>query len=143
VADDNFGCGSARACALGADGLRHPLRDLRSSATFLQQFAARTVCSPIKVSPEDLEKLFDDAERAPMRHSPSTWKSRDQRAGRRRGEIRHRCPPQAFCLLNGLDDIRLTLVKGDKITGSREVSKAARAWVARCCVAQPWVRCRR
>jgi 3-isopropylmalate/(R)-2-methylmalate dehydratase small subunit len=33
------------------------------------------------------------------------------------------------CLLNGLDDIGLTLVKGEKITRFEEKSKAARAWV--------------
>ena len=49
VAGDNFGCGSiARACALGADGFRHPLRDLDVVRRhFLQQlFQERRAADP-------------------------------------------------------------------------------------------------
>jgi 3-isopropylmalate/(R)-2-methylmalate dehydratase small subunit len=37
-------------------------------------------------------------------------------------------PHRKHCLLNGLDDIGLTLVKQDKIASFEEKAKAARPW---------------
>jgi 3-isopropylmalate/(R)-2-methylmalate dehydratase small subunit len=37
-------------------------------------------------------------------------------------------PHRKHCLLNGLDDIGLTMVKKDKIERFEQKSKAARAW---------------
>jgi 3-isopropylmalate/(R)-2-methylmalate dehydratase small subunit len=38
-------------------------------------------------------------------------------------------PHRKHCLLNGLDDIGLTMVKQDKIQRFEEKAKAAHAWV--------------
>jgi 3-isopropylmalate/(R)-2-methylmalate dehydratase small subunit len=37
-------------------------------------------------------------------------------------------PHRKHCMLNGLDDIGLTLVKKDKIASFEEKAKAARPW---------------
>ena len=53
----------ARACAVGAARFRHPLRDLHLFADIFYNNCFKNGILPIKVRPEDLEKLFDDAER--------------------------------------------------------------------------------
>ena len=65
VAGDNFGCGSsARARALGAAGFRHPLRDLDLVRRhLLQQLLQERHSADPASRQEDLDKLFDDAER--------------------------------------------------------------------------------
>ena len=62
VAGDNFGCGSSREHAPGADGFRYPLRDLDLVRHIFYNNCFKNGVLPIE-SPEDLEKLFDDAER--------------------------------------------------------------------------------
>ena len=37
-------------------------------------------------------------------------------------------PHRKHCMLNGLDDIGLTMVKGEKIAGFEEKAKLARPW---------------
>ena len=117
VAGDNFGCGSSREHAPWA----------------LQDFGVRCVIStsfgdifynncfkngvlPIKVSPEDLEKLFDDADRganATLTIDLEKQEIRGPDGGTVKFEIdAHR----KHCLLNGLDDIGLTLLHGDELT---------------------------
>jgi 3-isopropylmalate/(R)-2-methylmalate dehydratase small subunit len=84
---------------------------------------------PIKVSPEDLEKLFDDAERG-ANATLSIDLEKQEIRGPDGGVVKFDIDAhRKHCLLNGLDDIGLTLVKGDKITRFEEKSKAARAWV--------------
>jgi len=83
----------------------------------------------VQVSPEDLEKLFDDAERganATLTVDLAKQEIRGPDGGVVKFEIdAHR----KDCLLNGLDDIALTMVKNDKIGSFEEKAKAARPWV--------------
>jgi 3-isopropylmalate/(R)-2-methylmalate dehydratase small subunit len=83
---------------------------------------------PIKVSPEDLEKLFDDAERganATLSIDLEKQEIRGPDGGVVKFDIHaHR----KHCLLNGLDDIGLTMVKKDKIESFEARSKTSRAW---------------
>ena len=84
---------------------------------------------PVQVSPEDLEKLFDDAERganATLTVDLPKQEIRGPDGGVVKFDIdAHR----KHCLLNGLDDIGLTMVKNDKIGRFEDKSRAARPWV--------------
>jgi 3-isopropylmalate/(R)-2-methylmalate dehydratase small subunit len=83
---------------------------------------------PIKVSPPDLEKLFDDAERGANARLTIDLQAQEIR-GPDGGIIKFDVDPhRKHLMLNGLDDIGLTLVKHDKITSFEEKAKAARPW---------------
>ena len=72
----------ARARALGAHGLRHhPASSPRASPTSSTTTASRTASCRSIVSPEDLEKLMDDASRGANATLTSTSRSR-RSAGR-------------------------------------------------------------
>ena len=98
VAGDNFGCGSSREhapWALMDFGIRCVISTSFGDIFYNNCFKNGVL--PIKVSPEDLEKLFDDAERgANATLSIDLEKQEIRGPGRRRGEVRHRCPPQAL-----------------------------------------------
>jgi 3-isopropylmalate/(R)-2-methylmalate dehydratase small subunit len=83
---------------------------------------------PVKVSPEDLEKLFDDAERganATLTVDLEKQEIRGPDGGVVKFEIdAHR----KHCMLNGLDDIGLTMVKAKQIDDFESEAKAARPW---------------
>ena len=128
VAGDNFGCGSSREHAPWA----------------LQDFGVRCVIStsfgdifynncfkngmlPIRVSPEDLEKLFDDADRGANATLTIDLASQTIK-GPDGGTLHFDIDPfRKHCLLNGLDDIGLTLEKKTSIE-SYEAKLAEREW---------------
>jgi 3-isopropylmalate/(R)-2-methylmalate dehydratase small subunit len=84
---------------------------------------------PIKVKAQDLEKLFDDAERG-ANATLSIDLEKQEIRGPDGGMVKFEIDPhRKHCLLNGLDDIGLTMVKQDKIQRFEEKAKAARAWV--------------
>jgi 3-isopropylmalate/(R)-2-methylmalate dehydratase small subunit len=84
---------------------------------------------PIKVSPEDLEKLFDDAERGANATLTVDLEKQEIR-GPDGGVVKFDIDPhRKKCLLEGLDDIGLTMVKHDKIESFEQKAKAARPWV--------------
>ena len=129
VADNNFGCGSSREHAPWA------LMDFGIRCVISTQFGDifynncfKNGVLPIKVSPEELEKLFDDAERganATLSIDLETQEIRGPDGGVIKFEIdAHR----KHCLLNGLDDIGQTKLKQDKIESFEAKSKAARPW---------------
>jgi 3-isopropylmalate/(R)-2-methylmalate dehydratase small subunit len=129
VADDNFGCGSSREhapWALADFGIRCVISTQFGDIFYNNCF--KNGLLPIKVSPEDLEKLFDDADRganATLTIDLEKQEIRGPDGGILKFEI------DAFrkhCLLNGLDDIGLTMVKQDKIGSYEEKAKAARPW---------------
>jgi 3-isopropylmalate/(R)-2-methylmalate dehydratase small subunit len=83
---------------------------------------------PIKVSPEDLEKLFDDAERganATLSIDLAAQEIRGPDGGVVKFEIDQF---RKHCLLNGLDDVGLTMVKKDQIASYEDRAKVARPW---------------
>jgi len=83
---------------------------------------------PIKVSREDLEKLFDDAERG-ANATLSIDLEKQEIRGPDGGMVRFEIDPyRKHCLLNGLDDIGLTMGKKDKIERFEESARAARPW---------------
>jgi 3-isopropylmalate/(R)-2-methylmalate dehydratase small subunit len=83
---------------------------------------------PIKVSPQDLEKLFDDAERGANARLTIDLEKQEIR-GPDGGVIAFDIDPhRKHLLLEGLDDIGLTLVKEDEIASFEAKSRATRPW---------------
>jgi 3-isopropylmalate/(R)-2-methylmalate dehydratase small subunit len=129
VAGDNFGCGSSREHAPWA------LRDFGISCVISTSFGDifynncfKNGILAITVSPQDLEKLFDDAERGANARLAIDLEKQEIRGpdgGVIRFDIDHH---RKHCLLNGLDDIGLTLVKRDRIASFEAKAKAARPW---------------
>jgi 3-isopropylmalate/(R)-2-methylmalate dehydratase small subunit len=84
---------------------------------------------PIKVDPEDLEKLFDDAERGSNATLTIDLEKQEIR-GPDGGSIRFDIDSfRKHCLLNGLDDIGLTMEKDKKIDGFEKKSAQSRPWL--------------
>jgi 3-isopropylmalate/(R)-2-methylmalate dehydratase small subunit len=129
VADDNFGCGSSREhapWALMDFGIRCVISTSFGDIFYNNCFKNGVL--PIRVSPEDLEKLFEDAERGANATLTIDLASQEIR-GPDGGVIKFEIDPfRKHCLLNGLDDIGLTKQKADKIAGYEEKAKAARPW---------------
>jgi len=128
VAGDNFGCGSSREHAPWAlldFGIRCVIST--SFADIFYNNCFKNGILPIKVSQEDLEKLFDDADRGA--NATLTVDLENQTIkGPDGGEVRFEIDPfRKHCLLNGLDDIGLTMEKASKIDAYEEKLKA-RAW---------------
>ena len=128
VAGDNFGCGSSREhapWALADFGIRCVIST--SFADIFFNNCAKNGILAIVVSPEDLERLFDDAERGAnatlsVDLEAQTIEGPDGGtlhfeidAGRKRN------------LLNGLDEIGQTLERGSAID-AYEAKLAAREW---------------
>ena len=92
VAGDNFGCGSSREHAPWAlldFGIRCVIST--SFADIFYNNCFKNGILPVTVSPEDLEKLMDDASRGA--NATAVGRSRSQgnpRAGWRRDQVRHR-----------------------------------------------------
>src|SRR5881227_632908 len=130
VADDNFGCGSSREHAPWAlldFGIRCVISTSFGDIFYNNCF--KNGILPIKVSPEDLEKLFDDAERGANATLSIDLENQEIR-GPDGGKVKFDIDPfRKHCLLNGLDDVGLTMVKKDKIAGYEEKAAAARPWM--------------
>jgi 3-isopropylmalate/(R)-2-methylmalate dehydratase small subunit len=83
---------------------------------------------PIRVSPEDLEKLFDDAERG-ANATLSIDLERQEIRGPDGGVVHFDIDPhRKRCLLEGLDDIGLTMEKEHRIESFEKKATAARPW---------------
>src|ERR1700691_411794 len=130
VAGDIFGCGSSREHAPWA------LLDFGITCVISTSFGDifynncfKNGVLPIKVTPEDLEKLFDDADRGANATLTVDLEKQEIR-GPDGGVIKFEIDPhRKKSLLNGLDDIGLTMVKDDKIAGYEQQSQSARPWV--------------
>jgi 3-isopropylmalate/(R)-2-methylmalate dehydratase small subunit len=129
VAGDNFGCGSSREHAPWAlldFGIRCVISTSFGDIFYNNCF--KNGILPIKVSREDLDKLFDDADRgsnATLTIDLAKQEIRGPDGGVVTFEIdQHR----KHCLLNGLDDIGLTLEKKSKIDSFESKAHAERPW---------------
>jgi len=129
VADNNFGCGSSREhapWALMDYGIRCVISTQFGDIFYNNCF--KNGLLPIKVSPEELEKLFDDAERG-ANATLSIDLEKQEIRGPDGGVIKFDIDPhRKHCMLNGLDDIGQTNLKKDKIRSFEEKSQAARPW---------------
>ena len=128
VAGDNFGCGSSREHAPWAlldFGIRCVIST--SFADIFYNNCFKNGILPIKVTPEQLDMLFDDAERG-SNATLSIDLEKQTIKGPDGGEIAFEIDPfRKHCLLNGLDDIGLTMEKGKQIDSYEEKLKQ-RAW---------------
>ncbi len=128
VAGDNFGCGSSREHAPWAlldFGIRCVIST--SFADIFYNNCFKNGILPIVVKPEDLEKLFDDADRG-ANATLTVDLEKQQIKGPDGGTVTFEIDPfRKHCLLNGLDDIGLTMAKAPAIE-AYEKKLAQRAW---------------
>ena len=129
VAGDNFGCGSSREHAPWAlidFGIRCVIAP--SFADIFNNNASKNGMLLIALPQETVDKLMEDAEKGGnARLSVDLEK---QRIVRPDGEVIDFDidPFKKHCLLNGLDDIALTLQKDDKIGAFEDERKTAQPW---------------
>ena len=130
VAGDNFGCGSSREhapWALQDFGIRCVISSSFADIFYNNSFKNGILL--IKVSPEALEALMDDAEKGG--NARLTVDLESQTTSRPSGEeVRFEIDPfRKHCLLEGLDDIELTLHHKTEIDGFEATQKAAQPWL--------------
>ena len=129
VAEDNFGCGSSREHAPWAlldFGIRCVIST--SFADIFYNNCFKNGILPIVVSKSDLAKLMDDAERGANATLTVDLESQ-QIAGPDGGTIHFEVDAfRKHCLMNGLEDIGLTMVKAKSIDTFEQKTAAARPW---------------
>ena len=129
VTGENFGCGSSREhapWALMDYGIRCVISTQFGDIFYNNCFKNGVL--PIKVSKEDLDKLFDDAERG-ANATLSIDLEKQEIRGPDGGVVKFEIDAhRKHCLLNGLDDIGMTNLKKDKIDGFEQNAKMARPW---------------
>ncbi len=129
VAGDNFGCGSSREHAPWAlldFGIRCVIST--SFADIFYNNCFKNGILPITVSPENLAKLFDDADRG-ANATLTVDLTKQEIRGPDGGTIKFDVDPfRKHCLLNGLDDIGLTMEKKSKIESFEKKAVGKRPW---------------
>jgi 3-isopropylmalate/(R)-2-methylmalate dehydratase small subunit len=130
VAGDNFGCGSSREHAPWAlldFGIRCVIST--SFADIFYNNCFKNGILPITVAHEDLKKLMDDAERGANATLTIDLPAQEIR-GPDGGVIRFEIDPfRKHCLINGLDDIGLTLEKASDIEAFEKRQREKRPWL--------------
>ncbi|KGF67577.1 3-isopropylmalate dehydratase [Hoeflea sp. BAL378] len=130
VAGDNFGCGSSREHAPWAlldFGIRCVIST--SFADIFYNNCFKNGILPIVVSQEDLDKLMDDARRGANATLSIDLEQQEIR-GPDGGMIKFDIDPfKKHCMLNGLDDIGLTLEKASAIDGYEAKAADSRPWL--------------
>ena len=129
VAEDNFGCGSSREHAPWAlldFGIRCVIST--SFADIFYNNCFKNGILPVVVSPEDLAKLMDDAGRGANATLTIDLASQTIK-GPDGGQVGFAIDPfRKQCLMEGLDDIGLTMVKAPAISAYEAKATAARPW---------------
>jgi 3-isopropylmalate/(R)-2-methylmalate dehydratase small subunit len=129
VAGENFGCGSSREHAPWAlldAGIRCVIAP--SFADIFYNNCFKNGILPIVLPPEQVDLLMDDAQRG-ANAVVTVDLEKQEITGPDGGCIRFDLDPfRKHCLLNGLDDIGLTLEKADKIATFEETRKTAQPW---------------
>jgi 3-isopropylmalate/(R)-2-methylmalate dehydratase small subunit len=129
VTGENFGCGSSREHAPWA------LLDFGIRCIIAPDFADifynncfQNGILPIKLPQEEVDKLMDDADRGSNATLTVDLEAQEIR-GPDGGVIKFDIDPfRKHCLLNGLDNIGLTLEKHDHIQAFEEKAGSARPW---------------
>ena len=130
IAGENFGCGSSREHAPWAlldFGIRCIIAP--SFADIFYNNCFKNGILPIKLPQADVDKLMDDAERGA--NATVTIDLENQVIkGPDGGTIAFDVDPfRKHCLLNGLDDIGLTMQRGEAIETFEAERKAAEPWL--------------
>jgi 3-isopropylmalate/(R)-2-methylmalate dehydratase small subunit len=129
ITGENFGCGSSREHAPWAlldFGIRCIIAP--SFADIFYNNCFKNGILPITLLQEEIDKLIDDASRganAPITIDLASQEIRGPDGGVITFDID---PFRKRCLMEGLDDIGLTLEKGDAIDSFESRSKAERPW---------------
>jgi 3-isopropylmalate/(R)-2-methylmalate dehydratase small subunit len=130
VAGDNFGCGSSREHAPWAlldYGIRCVISTEFGDIFYNNSF--KNGILPIKVTKDDLAKLMDDAERG-ANATLSIDLEKQEIRGPDGGVVHFEIDPfKKHCLLNGLDEVGLTLEKADSILAFEKEVALERPWV--------------
>jgi 3-isopropylmalate/(R)-2-methylmalate dehydratase small subunit len=130
VTGDNFGCGSSREHAPWAlldFGIRCVIST--SFADIFYNNCFKNGILPVIVSAEDLKKLMDDAERGANATLTVDLPAQEIR-GPDGGVIRFDIDPfRKHCLINGLDDIGLTMEKAAEIEAFEKRQSESRPWL--------------
>lgn len=129
VAGENFGCGSSREHAPWA------LLDFGIRCVIAPDFADifynncfQNGILPIKLSQGDVDKLMDDANRGANATVTIDLEAQEIR-GPDGGVIKFEIDAfKKHCLLNGLDNIGLTLEKEKAISAFEQINATARPW---------------
>jgi 3-isopropylmalate/(R)-2-methylmalate dehydratase small subunit len=130
VAGDNFGCGSSREHAPWAlldFGIRCVIST--SFADIFYNNSFKNGILPIVVTPDQLKMLMDDAERGSNATMTIDLEKQEIR-GPDGGTIKFDLDPfRKHCLMNGLDDIGLTLEKADSISAFEKQNAESHSWL--------------
>ena len=130
VAGDNFGCGSSREHAPWAIkdfGIRCVIST--SFADIFYNNCFKNGILPIKVTPEQLELLFDDADRGANATVTVDLETQEIH-GPDGGVVKFEMDPfRKQCLLEGLDDIGQTLQCKGRIDIFEEQQKSQQPWL--------------
>jgi 3-isopropylmalate/(R)-2-methylmalate dehydratase small subunit len=129
VAGDNFGCGSSREHAPWAL-LDFGIRCVISTgfADIFHNNCFKNGILPIVVSKENLDKLMDDAERGANATLTIDLEAQEIH-GPDGGTVKFEVDPfKRHCLLNGLDDIGLTMEKADHLAAFEKQAAESRPW---------------
>ena len=129
IAGDNFGCGSSREHAAWA------LLDMGVKAVIAPSFsdifsgnAFKNGILTVALPQEQVDRLMEVAETDPiaidLEHQTVTTPVQD-------GCTFEIDPVRRHCLLQGLDEVALTLSRGDAIAGYEARQSAARPWLMR------------
>jgi 3-isopropylmalate/(R)-2-methylmalate dehydratase small subunit len=130
VAGDNFGCGSSREHAPWAL-LDYGIRCVISTsfADIFYNNCFKNGILPVTVTQDELNKLFDDAERGSNATLTVDLESQTIK-GPDGGTIKFEIDAfRKHCLINGLDDIGLTMQKAASIDSFEAKVGAARPWL--------------
>ena len=129
IVGDNFGCGSSREHAPWAlldFGIRCVIST--SFADIFYNNCFKNGILPITVSPEDLDKLLDDASRGSNATISIDLEAKEIR-GPDGGVVKFDLDEfKRHCLLNGLDDIGLTMEKAPSIDRFEKRLAESRPW---------------
>ncbi len=130
VAGQNFGCGSSREHAPWAlldFGIRCIISE--SFADIFYNNCFKTGILPIKVPKEIIDKLMDDASRGSNAIIEVDLEKQEIK-GPDGGTVHFDVDPfRKHCLLNGLDDIGLTMEKASDIDAFEAKQKEAQPWL--------------
>ena len=130
IAGDNFGCGSSREHAPWAlldAGIRCVIST--SFADIFYNNCFKNGILPIVLPKEQVDLLMEDAERGANAIVTVDLESQEI-TGPDGGKLHFEIDPfRKHCLLNGLDDIGLTLEKADKIDAYEAKQRSGQPWL--------------
>ncbi|AWZ02387.1 3-isopropylmalate dehydratase small subunit [Rhodobiaceae bacterium] len=130
VAGDNFGCGSSREhapWAIADFGIKVIIST--SFADIFYNNCFKNGILPIKLSQADVDKLMDDAERG-ANATVSVDLEAQEIKGPDGGTVSFDIDPfRKHCLMEGLDDVGLTLQKEEKITSFEKTRATEQPWL--------------